>query len=178
MKTYIASPFFVEHQRKNVEIIRKQILDLGIEVFSPMHDGILLTKGSGDRALKNAYLGDIGGVRDADFITAIMDYDDVNYSGDLYGDKKEIDKNRRFFGFDSGTIFEIGVAKGMGIPIIYYIPSNVKLNLMLVMAGRGFTTNIMQIGNLIRDVILENKPFIKEKYVKETLFEDKGIRYI
>ena len=182
MKTYIASPFFVKHQRENVDIIRKQIIDLGIEVFSPMHDGILITKESGKKALTNAYLGDIGGVRDADFVTAIMDYDDVNFSGELYNKTNSSEirnyENRKFFGLDAGTVFEIGIAKGMGIPIIYYIPSNVKLNVMLAMAGQGYTTDINKIGKLIDEVIIKRKPFDKKEFVKEEIIEDKGIRYI
>lgn len=180
MKTYIASPFFVKHQRDNIEIIRKQILDLGIEVFSPMHDGILITKNSGERAFRNAYLGDIGGVRDSDFITAIMDYDDINFSGELYsGSNNDTNyKERKFFGLDAGTVFEIGVAKGMGMPIIFYIPSNVKLNVMLAMAGQGYTTYISKVGKLIDEVIIKRQPFNKEEFVSDEIIEDKGIRYI
>lgn len=186
MKTYIASPFFTKSQRDVVENIRKQIVDLGIQVYSPMHDGILLTKDSGKRAFKNAYLGDIGGVRDADFVLAVMDYDDINFSGELYT-KSPCEKyttsseisnyeNRKFFGFDSGTIFEVGVAKGMGIPIIYYIPPNVKLNVMLAMAGIGHTTDIELVGKLVDDLMIKRKSFDEKYFVKEESYEDKGIK--
>jgi nucleoside 2-deoxyribosyltransferase len=180
LKAYLASPFFNKRQIEQVDSVRTQLLDLGVEVYSPKHDGILISKASGDRAMVNAYLGDIGGVRNADFVVAIMDYDDLNESdASVYGEGIAAPRERVFHGFDSGTVFEVGMARAFGIPVVFYVPAGVKMNLMLVMAGHGFTTDLKQVGQLVQDVIIDRKSFsqVKDQYVLKITQEDKGVRY-
>ena len=178
VKCYIASPFFSLEQVSNVENVRNQLLALGIEVYSPKHDGIRVVGNSSDRARLAAYMGDVGAVRSSDFVLCIADYDDVNIGYDEKGEPLPQRNDRVFHGFDSGTIYECGLSRGFGIPIIFYFPSNVKINLMLTLAGHGYTTDISKVGELVQEVIIERKPFIKEKYTQEVKNEDKGTRFV
>src|SRR5208283_595917 len=115
-----------------------------------MHDGVMITEKAAMRALHVAYAENIGSIVSSDFMFAIMDYDDIEFSGELYG-KTDKPKERIFHGFDSGTAFEIGMAVAYGKPVVAYIPSGVKLNLMLSLATKGYTTDITKVKDLVQE---------------------------
>ena len=177
MKTYIASPFFNKSQVEVIESIMSQ-LSPHTEIYSPMVDGTKLTHFASDKIYKNTYLGDLGGVMDADVVFGVLDYDDINFNYNTKIDETPMPiTDRVFHGFDSGTIWELGVAKGLGKKILLYIPPNVKLNVMLCYNAEGYTTNLKKCEELFYRLIVRNEKFIKEDFVNEVIKEDKGFRY-
>jgi hypothetical protein len=88
-QVYLAAPFFNMSQRWLVEETRDQLLQIGLQVFSPIHE-----VGRGDAHVVAAR--DLAGLEQSDRVFAILD------------------------GLDSGTMFEIGYARKMGIPVYAY----------------------------------------------------------
>ena len=90
---YIASPFFTLGQRWLVNETRRSLLDMGIDVFSPVHD-----VGSAQEISKPEEIAssDLKGLRSSDAVLAL------------------IDEN------DSGTHIEIGYARNEDIPVVAY----------------------------------------------------------
>lgn len=88
-KVYLAGPFFTLAQLWMVGQARRDLLAMGLDVFSPYHDVGL---GSADDVVEK----DLEGVRDCDVLFAIGD------------------------GLDSGTIYEIGYARALNKPVVFY----------------------------------------------------------
>ena len=88
-KIYLAGPFFTMAQRWLVEETRDQFLQLGLDVFSPVHQ---VGRGPAETVAPL----DLQGLEQCDRVYAITD------------------------GLDSGTLFEIGYARKMGIPVYCY----------------------------------------------------------
>lgn len=88
-RVYLAGPFFTMAQRWLVEETRDVLLQLGLEVFSPLHE-----VGTGPAA--EVAPADLAGLETCDRVFAIAD------------------------GLDAGTLFEIGYARRMGIPVHVY----------------------------------------------------------
>ncbi|MBC2692899.1 PfkB family carbohydrate kinase [Pseudomonas kielensis] len=88
-KVYLAGPFFTLAELWMVGQARRDLLAMGLDVFSPYHDVGL---GSADDVVEK----DLEGVRDCDVLFAIGD------------------------GLDSGTIYEIGYARALNKPVIFY----------------------------------------------------------
>lgn len=86
---YLAGPFFTMAQRWLIEETRDQFLQLGLDVFSPVHQ---VGRGPAETVAPL----DLQGLEQCDRVFAIAD------------------------GLDSGTIFEIGYARKMGIPVYCY----------------------------------------------------------
>lgn len=148
MRVYIASPFFNDRQKNNVEAIRNRLLtqpDI-FDVYSPMHDGILLTKTSSERALNITYSENIGELTRSDLVIVIMDRDEV-------------------YGYDTGTVWEQGYASALGKPILIYIPKGSKLNAMLIAGAKGYTDDPLRIIQLIYDVVIRQGVFKKSDYI-------------
>lgn len=89
-KVYLAGPFFTLAELWMVGQARRDLLAMGVEVFSPYHDVGL---GSAEDVVEK----DLEGVRDCDVLFAIGD------------------------GLDSGTIYEIGYARALNKPIVFYV---------------------------------------------------------
>jgi len=88
-KVYLAGPFFTLAELWMVGQARRDLLAMGLDVFSPYHDvGI----GSAEDVVEK----DLEGVRDCDALFAIGD------------------------GLDSGTIYEIGYARALNKPVVFY----------------------------------------------------------
>jgi nucleoside 2-deoxyribosyltransferase len=85
---YIASPFFNLGQRWVVEEARQAFLNLGVEVFSPIHD--VGAVGSAECLAQS----DLEGLRRCRSVFAVID------------------------GEDAGTLFEVGFARSIGIPVV------------------------------------------------------------
>lgn len=86
---YLAGPFFTLAQLWLVGQARRDLLAMGLDVFSPYHD---VGVGSAQDVVEK----DLEGVRDCDVLFAIGD------------------------GLDSGTIYEIGYARALNKPVVFY----------------------------------------------------------
>lgn len=90
-KVYLAGPFFSFAEKWLVNEVYFALKGLGMNVFSPWHD-------VGEAGVEAGVAEkDIAGLEDSSIILAIVD------------------------GLDSGTLFEIGYAVKMGIPVIAYV---------------------------------------------------------
>lgn len=107
---YLAGPFFNDEQRalvKNIETLLASIKPT-LKVFSPSRDGTVCPPDATREVRKKAYESNVLNVRDADLVVALID-----------------DK-------DTGTVYEMGMAAAIGVPILAYAKSSShKLNLML-----------------------------------------------
>lgn len=88
-KVYLAGPFFTLAELWMVGQARRDLLAMGLDVFSPYHDVGL---GTAEDVVEK----DLEGVRDCDVLFAIGD------------------------GLDSGTIYEIGYARALNKPVVFY----------------------------------------------------------
>lgn len=88
-KVYLAGPFFTLAELWMVGQSRRDLLAMGLNVFSPYHDVGL---GTAEDVVEK----DLEGVRDCDVLFAIGD------------------------GLDSGTIYEIGYARALNKPVVFY----------------------------------------------------------
>lgn len=86
---YLAGPFFTLAELWMVGQARRDLLAMGLNVFSPYHDVGL---GTAEDVVEK----DLEGVRACDVLFAIGD------------------------GLDSGTIYEIGYARALGKPVVFY----------------------------------------------------------
>lgn len=97
---YLAGPFFTMAQRWLVEEAKDQLLQLGLDVFSPLHQ-------VGRGPAEDVAMADLEGLERCDRVFAILD------------------------GGDPGTMFEVGYARKMGIPVYAYAetvdPENSKM---------------------------------------------------
>lgn len=87
-KVYLAGPFFSVQELWFIEQLLGQLEAVGLEVFSPYHD-----VGSPPTSREVAER-DLAGLQSCDIVLAVLD------------------------GFDPGTVFEIGYARSIGIPVI------------------------------------------------------------
>jgi nucleoside 2-deoxyribosyltransferase len=116
---YIAGPFFNIGQRWVIEEARQAFLKLGVEVFSPIHD-----VGAFGSATQIAQ-ADLDGLRQCRSVFAVVD------------------------GEDAGTLFEVGFARSIGIPVVA-LAECLKPESFTMLEGSGcsitddFTTAIYQ----------------------------------
>lgn len=89
-RIYLAAPFFTLAQRWLVEEARGALLALGMPVFSPLHEVGM----SGDASAIASQ--DLAGLEDCSAVLALID------------------------GEDAGTLFELGFARNIGIPVIAF----------------------------------------------------------
>ncbi|WP_338665902.1 PfkB family carbohydrate kinase [Pararoseomonas sp. SCSIO 73927] len=87
-RIYLAGPFFDVPQLWFIEELRELLLEGGARVFSPYHD---VGTGHAPDAIARA---DLDGLRSADAVLAVVD------------------------GGDPGTVFEVGYAAALGMPVI------------------------------------------------------------
>lgn len=92
-KVYLAGPFFDLSEKWLINELYYGLKGLGLSVFSPMHD-------VGEGTVQDGVAQkDIDGLENCKIVFAVVD------------------------GLDSGTLFEIGYARKMGIPVIAYVES-------------------------------------------------------
>lgn len=88
-KVYLAGPFFTMAQRWLIEECKDHLLQMGLGVFSPLHD---VGRGPAEMVAP----ADLQGLEECDRVFAILD------------------------GLDAGTLFELGYARKMGLPVYGY----------------------------------------------------------
>jgi len=98
---YLAGPFFNYAQLLVVQEMAGLFRDAGLRVFSPYHDVGL--SGGVSHAPKIA-TQDLDGLRASRILIACLD------------------------GYDPGTVFEVGYARALGIPVLLYAPNLSELN--------------------------------------------------
>ncbi|MGO9199168.1 MAG: nucleoside 2-deoxyribosyltransferase [Limisphaerales bacterium] len=98
---YVAGPFFNYSQLSVVEEMAALFTDAGLRVFSPYHDvGLNLGASHAPKIAKQ----DIDGLRASRILVACLE------------------------GYDPGTVFEVGYARAIGIPVLLYAPNLSELN--------------------------------------------------
>jgi nucleoside 2-deoxyribosyltransferase len=102
---YLAGPFFTLAALWLIEQARKNLLDMGLRVFSPYHE-------VGHGSAYDVVDLDLDGLRKCDVVLAIGD------------------------GLDSGTVYEVGYARAMGKPVIFYSENESESDKKM-MAGSG-----------------------------------------
>lgn len=85
-RVYLAGPFFSMGQRWLVDEARRGLRELGMQVFSPLHD-------IGRGAAHEVAPADIAALKGCGSVLALLD------------------------GLDSGTLFEVGYARAIGLPV-------------------------------------------------------------
>jgi len=88
-RVYLAGPFFTMAQRWLIEEAREQLVQMGLDVFSPLHH---VGRGPAEVVAP----ADLAGLEECDRVFAVLD------------------------GLDAGTLFEVGYARKMGIPVYGY----------------------------------------------------------
>ncbi|WP_144157526.1 PfkB family carbohydrate kinase [Paraburkholderia sp. BCC1885] len=104
-RVYLASPFFNLGQRWLVDEARRCLTELGLEVFSPVHD-------VGPGRAHDIGPADIDALKSCDRVFAILD------------------------GVDTGTVFEVGYASSLGVPVYALAQSVAEENLKMIV-GTG-----------------------------------------
>ncbi|ARA77889.1 nucleoside 2-deoxyribosyltransferase [Pectobacterium brasiliense] len=102
---YLAGPFFTLAQLWLVDQARRNLIDLGMKVFSPYHN---VGPGVADEVVAK----DLEGIRNADIVFAIGD------------------------GLDAGTIYEVGFARALGVPVVFYAENETEED-QKMMEGSG-----------------------------------------
>ena len=118
-KVYLASPFFNQEERDNVERVAKYWRDKGFEVYVPMeHEIENGWEMPNNTWARKVFVEDRNAIRECDFLLAIT-----------YG-----------MNDDAGTAWEIGFAYGIGKPV-FVIPINqTTYSLMVCQSASGCIT--------------------------------------
>jgi len=104
---YLASPFFSPKQRELLDSLREKLLNLDLSVYSPMHDGEILSKNPSSPERIHVFESNTEAINSSDIVVAIIDDRDM------------------------GVIWEIGYAYAKGKPIITYTNEKYGLNVMI-----------------------------------------------
>jgi len=112
---YLAGPFFNTAQQWLIDEVREALLDMGFNVFSPIHDvGI----GSPFEVAPK----DLFSLEEAGVVLAVVD------------------------GLDSGTLFEIGYARGIQIPVVVIAESVQEKDLCMIIGSGCEVSNDLTTG--------------------------------
>lgn len=123
-KVYLAGPFFTLAELWLVGQARRDLLAMGLKVFSPYHDvGI----GTAEDVVEK----DLEGVRDCDVLFAIGD------------------------GLDSGTIYEIGYARALHKPVVFYAENESSQDMKMMEGSNCSITDdyVSAIYSLVWDAV-------------------------
>lgn len=116
MKIYLASPFFNQKQRENVEQVASVYRGLGYEVFVPMEHTIPNAWDLPNHQWANAvFRTDVNAIQECDIVVAIV-----------YGMED-----------DAGTSWEIGYAYGINKPVNLLLMNETTYSLMVVQSAES-----------------------------------------
>jgi nucleoside 2-deoxyribosyltransferase len=103
-KVYLAGPFFFMPQRWLVDEARRALGELGMQVFSPLHD---IGRGPAHEVAP----ADIAALKECDSVFALLD------------------------GLDSGTLFEVGYARALDLPVYGFAQITPEEDLKMVVGS-------------------------------------------
>lgn len=127
-RVYLAAPFFTPGQIENLEIIENLCAKFHIDGISPRKFMVLKPRAPlADR--KKVFDENVRSIRTADLILAGVD------------------------GNDTGTSWEMGMAYGIGKPVVGYTWGS-KLNVMQAQSCAGFLTGMDQIKQFLEGRML------------------------
>lgn len=132
---YIASPFFNKEQLHFVRRIEDTLDAFERDFFSPRIEGVIkdMTADEKKTRMKEIFDSNIQHILDSDIIVAVID-----------------DR-------DPGTMFEIGYAAALGIPIITLTQHDYQVNVMIKECTKGHLKGLMNLGAAIEHVMC-NEP--------------------
>ncbi|WP_214796492.1 MULTISPECIES: nucleoside 2-deoxyribosyltransferase [unclassified Exiguobacterium] len=124
MKTYLAAGFFNERQLADVKAVEAILEENGMDYFSPrQHQFEELEFGSLEWRYAT-FDNDVEHIREADVMVAIIDE-----------------------AYDSGTVWEIGYAYSIGVPIILVdVTGSNKANLMLTESVTAYLHGLAELS--------------------------------
>jgi nucleoside 2-deoxyribosyltransferase len=132
---YIAAPFFKPEELEFVITIEDAFARKGIMFYSPRSEGILINQSAEEKAKnkRRIYETNIDNIVKSDIVVAVID------------------------GRDTGTIFEMGFACGMKIPIISISNKGYGINVMLAECVRAHVSNINELLYALSNPVYKGK---------------------
>ena len=120
MYIYLAGPFFKPHEVEAISKIEKELTDKEILFYSPRWEGVLITQSEEEKQAnkKRIYDRNVEMISGASKVLAIIDDRDI------------------------GTIWEMGFATGLKIPVITISSQSYGLNVMLAESVQAHVLNI------------------------------------
>lgn len=116
MKIYLASPFFLSHERKRVEKVANFYRSMGHEVYVPMeHEVENAWSLSNKEWGKAVFAEDTKAIRECDWVVAILSYGMTD---------------------DAGTCWEIGFAHALEKKIILVVDNRLQSLMVMSCADR------------------------------------------
>jgi nucleoside 2-deoxyribosyltransferase len=132
MKVYLAGPFFNSEQKRVMGEIESHCLKIGMSFFSPRLNCICPPDAT-EEVRCNVFRENCGGVYESLFVLARID------------------------DFDPGTVWEMGLAYGVNIPVYAYTTVKGRgLNLMLAQGCEGFLIGLESVKKFLSEVHDEN----------------------
>lgn len=127
MNIYLAAPFFNKSQLDFVKALEKAFEENNINYFSPRSEGTLkdMTLEEKAKEMRKIFESNITHINNCDIMVAVID------------------------DWDTGTVFEIGFAYGMDVPIFTISAKDFGLNVMIRQAVECHNT---QIKNLLINI--------------------------
>lgn len=125
---YLASPFFNEKQLDFVKRLEEAFDFAGLDYFSPRSEGILIEMSPEEKAIKmqEIFQSNINHIVDCSIMVAVID------------------------DYDTGTVWEMGLAYGLERPIYTISDNDYGLNVMIRQSTTIHNTNI---DNLIINIM-------------------------
>ena len=138
---YLASPFFNEEQLNFVKELEQAFEKEGLEYFSPRSEGILIemTPEEKEKKMTEIFKSNVTNITKSRLVVAVID------------------------DWDTGTVWEMGFAYGIYIPIMTISNNNYGLNIMVRQSVKSHNTKI-------ENLIINIKELYNEKEL--TKFEE------
>lgn len=126
---YIAAPFFKPHELKFVQDIESYLSGENFAFYSPRQDGVLMDMTDEERQTKKReiFVLNTGYIRRAMCVVAVIDDRDV------------------------GTIWEMGFAHALNVPVISISNQDYGLNVMLAESVQAHVRNLDDMTRAVRD---------------------------
>jgi nucleoside 2-deoxyribosyltransferase len=131
-RVYIASPIFTPVQLDAVGEVVAVLEDAGYITYSPSRDGVMLAPTDPPGKRDEVFFSNVVAIKQSDLLVAILDVK------------------------DTGTIWELGMATGRGMPIVAV---TLALETMNVMLERGIVAHVLNLHDL-DDVVRNLLPFL------------------
>lgn len=129
-QVYLAGPWFSAGEPERLANLEHLMDELGISYYSPRLDGIDLTPDATDADRNAVFADNTQHLESAQLVLAVVD------------------------DFDTGTIWETGMAFGCQIPVAYYaetLQTEQTFNVMLAKSGKAVLQNLDQAKAFLQD---------------------------